>query len=627
MTDNDTAVVSIGQPAPAPTNSGDAERYVVLLPVLDLDESVRLMPLAASIAAYHSGEVLVLGVVEVEAEQSLADGVVRAREYRAEIYRVFDAAPDVAVPVSYAVRVERTIDSAVRGAITEGVAHLVLLGWQESQSSPERLFGPPIDTLLREPPCDTVVVKLGNLHDCRRILLPVRGGPHTRLASELALALANSTDASITVLYANDPRQADNLQARASLEDLRDMPRVQRWVERAIPVQQAIIAESQQHQAVVLGVAGRVSDPEAPVGPVAEHALRQFDKTAILVRHKLQQTEEQAQLLWQQRRDLSSTVDAWFAENTFTAAEFEDLRRLLALKQQQNLTISLVLPARNEEQTVGEIIASMKQALVEDVPLIDEMILMDSNSVDRTAEIAHSYGVPVYNHPDVLAQYGTFSGKGEALWKSLFVAKGDIIVWIDTDIKNIHPRFVFGILGPLLRDPKLMYCKGFYRRPMLDQDQLKATGGGRVTELMARPLLNLFYPELSGFVQPLAGEYAGRRSALEKVPFFTGYGVEIGLLIDLLDNHGLKSLSQADLTQRVHRNQELPSLSKMAFAILQVVLGRLEQRNNLHIVDAVNQSLKLIHYAQNEGFSLEVQEIRDHERPPMITIPEYRVRR
>ncbi len=127
------------------------------------------------------------------------------------------------------------------------------------------------------------------------------------------------------MLYANDPRQTDNLAARASLEDLRDMPRVQRWVERAIPVQQAILAESQHHQAVVLGVAGRVSDPEAPIGPVAEHALRQFDKTTILVRHKLQQTEEQAQLLWHQRRDLSSTVDAWFAENTFTAAEFEDL--------------------------------------------------------------------------------------------------------------------------------------------------------------------------------------------------------------------------------------------------------------------------------------------------------------
>ena len=156
---------------PVDVPSGDPasdRRYVVLLPLLDLEESLRLMPLASSIAAHHNGEVVVLGVVVVPEEQSLADGVLRARDYRAEIYRAFDAAPTTTVPVSFAVRVDHSIDSAVRNTIAEGGGHLILLGWQESETSPERLFGPPIDTLLRVPPCDTVVVKLGNLADCRR---------------------------------------------------------------------------------------------------------------------------------------------------------------------------------------------------------------------------------------------------------------------------------------------------------------------------------------------------------------------------------------------------------------------------------------------------------------------------
>src|SRR5690606_17147761 len=150
-------------------------------------------------------------------------------------------------------------------------------------------------------------------------------------------------------------------------------------------------------------------------------------------------------------------------------------------------------------------------------------VLIDSNSKDRTREIAKKEGIPVYIHQQILEHLKPRSGKGEALWKSLLVTKGDIIVWIDTDIVNIHPRFVYGIIGPLLLNPKVQLVKGFYRRPLRVGEKMQAGGGGRVTELTARPLLNLFYPELSGVVQPLSGEYGGRRSALEKIPFFSGY--------------------------------------------------------------------------------------------------------
>jgi glucosyl-3-phosphoglycerate synthase len=212
------------------------------------------------------------------------------------------------------------------------------------------------------------------------------------------------------------------------------------------------------------------------------------------------------------------------------------------------------------------------------------------------------------------------------LWKSLYALKGDIIIWIDTDIRNIHPRFVYGLIGPLLMRKGIQYVKGFYRRPLQEGGKLKAGGGGRVTELTARPLLNLFYPELSGLVQPLAGEYAGRRQALERVPFFTGYGVETGLLIDMLENFGLRAIAQVDLEERIHRNQPLRSLSKMSFAIIQVVMQRLEGHHKLRLLEDINKTMKLIRY-EPRRFYLEVEEIGVRERPPMITIPEYRQKR
>jgi glucosyl-3-phosphoglycerate synthase len=214
------------------------------------------------------------------------------------------------------------------------------------------------------------------------------------------------------------------------------------------------------------------------------------------------------------------------------------------------------------------------------------------------------------------------TGKGEALWKSLYVTKGDIIVWIDSDITDIHPKFVYGLVGPLLTQPRLGFVKGFYRRPLNLGGQLLTTGGGRVTELTARPLINLFYPQLSGVVQPLAGEMAGRREVLEAVPFFTGYGVETGLLIDILEQFGLEKIAQADLENRVHRNQTLLSLSKMAFAIVQVVVKRLGDRKRLRLTEEMNTSMKLIHYSPTELF-LEVKEIQEHERPPINTLREY----
>jgi glycosyltransferase involved in cell wall biosynthesis len=260
------------------------------------------------------------------------------------------------------------------------------------------------------------------------------------------------------------------------------------------------------------------------------------------------------------------------------------------------------------------------------VPLLDEVLVIDSASTDRTREIAESEGARVVQHPDVLTRYGSFRGKGEALWKSLYETTGDIIIWADTDVRNWHPRMVYGTLGPLLHEPRLQYVKGYYQRPIVEGGVLKEGGGGRVTELVARPLINLFYPELSGMIQPLSGEYAGRRSLLESIPFFTGYAVEIGHLIDVTERLGIEGLGQVDLERRIHRNQELEGLSRMSFVILQAVMKRLEERRKARLFAEMGSTMKLPRSGRGR-LSLEVIELADQERPPMIRIPEYLERR
>jgi glucosyl-3-phosphoglycerate synthase len=328
----------------------------------------------------------------------------------------------------------------------------------------------------------------------------------------------------------------------------------------------------------------------------------------------------------EEARAIPARVERWFGESNYHHAEFADLRRLASLKEAQQITVSLVLPTLNEEETIGPIVRRAIREMMGRVPLLDEILVIDSASTDRTREIAEAEGARVVEHPAVLPRYGSFKGKGEALWKSIYETSGDIIVWADTDVRNWHPRFVYGTLGPLLAEPRLQYVKGYYQRPIVEGGVLKEGGGGRVTELVARPLVNLFYPELSGFIQPLSGEYAGRRSLLETIPFFTGYAVEIGHLIDIAERVGIEGLGQVDLERRVHRNQELEGLSRMSFVILQAVMKRLEERRKARLFAELGSTMKLPRSGRGR-LGLEVIELADHERPPMIRIPEYAERR
>lgn len=594
---------------------------MLILPLLDPAAMEHLIPLAATIARSRRGLALVLGVVEVPEEQPLNASVTAVQRMRETLLQHV-AYSDASVQTM--VRVARSLHAGLVETVQETGAELLMLGWSHAVFSSERLFGAPFEQLIAAPPCDLAIVKQ-DLRQPRRILLPTSGGPSLRLCGELASALAETNDGAVTLLSVADPRHPLAPDSREHLRELQTLPTVAEWVERRGPALPAIRQEATFHDAVVIGATGRHNHDVRTIGPLAEALLDDTHGTVIVTCRKLTAGEQQAIDHFEAVRDRSARVDRWFAENTFNADEFADVQRLVALKQQQGLTISLALPALNEAETIGPLLDTIKRALLDELPLLDEIVLIDSRSTDATREIATARGVPVAIHQEILPQYGAFTGKGEALWKSLHVTRGDIIVWIDTDIYNVHPRFVYGLIGPLLNDPRLHFTKGFYRRPIKAGAQIMETGGGRVTELTARPLFNLFYPELSGFIQPLAGEYAGRRAVLERQPFFTGYGVETGLLIDLLHDIGLEGMAQVDLQQRIHRNQELSGLSRMSFAIIQVIMERLEQRQRLHLLDPINQSLKLICEIDG-GFQLDVRDIRDHQRPPICAIPEYAAR-
>jgi glucosyl-3-phosphoglycerate synthase len=317
--------------------------------------------------------------------------------------------------------------------------------------------------------------------------------------------------------------------------------------------------------------------------------------------------------------------ERWFAERTYHHGDFADIDRLLAGKEAQGLTISVCFPTLNVSSTVGRILKVMRAELLERHRLIDELAIIDSRSTDGTIEAAMAEGASVFFDDEILPGLAPASGKGEALWKSLYALEGDIIVWIDSDIKNIHPRFVYGLLGPLLTEPEVGYVKGFYERPLKEGRVSKPTGGGRVTELVVRPILNLFYPDLACLIQPLSGEYAGRRSLLESVPFMTGYGVETGLVIDIYDTFGLWSLAQVDLDVREHHNQSLEALSKMSFGVLQAVFNRLDSDGKI----AVKTELETVYNTikRKEGkYVMDESIIEVIERPPMETIAEYRER-
>ncbi len=600
----------------------------ILLPLINPSEALPYLRLAALLLS-PEGKILALRVIEIPDEESLSVGAEQTPAYRASLEELESRLSDRRVELKTLVRVSRRLREGIIETAKEEGCDLLLLPWKGYAVSPDSFFGSTTDQLLQQPPCNTIVVRAPGFTDCRRILFPVRGGPYAEFALESASRLATSLDAEVTVLHCEERSLGSGIADRAFkafLGTLQSYPQVRRLLTVQGDPKSTIIVEAKRHDMLVVGATANPDPRGFFLGPIVEHLASETQMPLLVFKTPEPFTAWLGVDRLETPKPISEIVDKWFAENTFHRSEFDDLDKLMRLKEKRRSTISLGLPALNEAETVGKIIRTFKERLQDEIPLLDEIVLIDSGSTDDTVKITQDIGIPVYVHQEILPGYGSYRGKGEALWKSLYVLNGDIIIWIDTDIKNIHAGFVSGIVGPLLKEPGIQYVKGFYRRPLKVDGKIYAEGGGRVTELTARPFLNLFFQELSGIIQPLAGEYGGRREALERVPFFTGYGVETGLLIDLFHQFGLRGIAQVDLEERVHRNQSLSDLSQMSFAIMQVFMERLQEKNVVRLLEGMNPSMKLIKH-RRRTYALELKEIRDHERPPMISIPEYRARR
>jgi nucleotide-binding universal stress UspA family protein len=585
-----------------------------MMPGCDTDAMLQV-----ALAIGGESAVRLAGFIPIQEGESLSKGALAAQELRRALHELDSYARwrrKMPVVVSHSPWEE------LRQMTLDDKPDLLLLNWPHHFAA----CGATPEGILSSFRCNVGILRGPLPVAPQRILVAVRGGANAELALRLALDIKRHHLVQLTSLHLAPPPGSGLVDSpfRGIDQILDNLPEITRVEAHSDDPARTILQWAGGFDLVIVGAAAHRSGDAFGLGTLAKRLLHESPSAVIVVKSPRARPTEIPNVNMGQSA-ISVLVDKWFAEKTYHAEEFSDLSELARLKQQRNLTISLALPALNEAETVGNVIQTIRSDLMEKTPIVDEIILVDSDSTDETRAIASSLGVPVFIHQETLPQYGARSGKGEALWKSLYLTQGDIILWIDTDIVNIHPRFIFGLIGPLLANPEVQFVKGFYRRPIKVGDQIQPGGGGRVTELTARPMLNLFFPELSGVIQPLSGEYGGYRSLLERLPFASGYGVEIGLLIDVLKTAGLGAIAQVDLKERVHHNQPIEALSKMSFAIIQTLMHKLETYGGHTLLEDVNLTMKLIRYGGGRLY-LDVEEIAELERPPVIQIPEYNQR-
>lgn len=314
---------------------------------------------------------------------------------------------------------------------------------------------------------------------------------------------------------------------------------------------------------------------------------------------------------------MRASTREWLGSRSHVHGDFDahDLAERLAAEGER---VSVVIPARNEAATVGEVVSVLRRDLVETAPLVTELVVIDSDSTDETAAVAREAGAQVHRSAEIAPHLGSHPGKGEALWKSLFVTSGDLLVFVDADLTAWGPHFVTGLVGALTTDPAILLAKGWYDRVMDVAGRPPSTEGGRVTELVARPVLDLWWPELAGVVQPLAGEWAARRSLMETLTVPTGYGVEIASLIDTHRRHGLHAIAQVDLGSRAHRHQKDHDLAVMAAELLAVV----DARRGDEPADISVAGEELQQFTREGGWR--TRSVPLAQRPPAITQTGYR---
>ncbi|MPZ24124.1 MAG: hypothetical protein GEU28_11415 [Dehalococcoidia bacterium] len=509
----------------------------------------------------------------------------RARSLRRELRRLAGGRVDRRVVV----RTAATFADGVRVVVAEEATDLLLLAFDSEgrASRAER----SATGLIAAPPCDMVVLKPSEGREYRRILLAVRGGPYAELALAVALDIGKGCSAEVTLMHIERSDDDEALRRRehhlfqSLLARCQDYGHVKVHTVSSGDVVSAIVKEARGHDLVVLG-AGIRSDSSSPgLGAVPEAVSARAECASIVVKTA---SPIDPAIFQSPRPALDVVVDRWFSNNTFHCREFSDIAALSDLKERSGQRISLGVMSTGNGEGLPRVVQTLRAELQERNPLVDEI-----------AVIGH--GRPANDDAAAID-----AASGEVLVESLQALSGDIIAWIDGDIRNIHPRMVYGVVGPLLTQERLQYVKGFYERPDSAGDAAFSGNMLQLTELTARPLLNLFFSELSGVVEPLSREHAARRSALERLTVTSGLGVEVGLLIDFWDRFGLDSIAQSDLENRVGGDASVNFMTQKAFAVVQVIVNRFGSRRGIDL-PTVHQSMKLIH-SQGETYKLELIE-------------------
>jgi len=323
---------------------------------------------------------------------------------------------------------------------------------------------------------------------------------------------------------------------------------------------------------------------QSEIDPLYQQLRQVYEGSITLVRGPVQDIDF----------DKSDAIYRWVRERTFEAADFSLPSFLRTCKKNLGVKIAIILPSLNEEKTVDNVIKTALE--VKDAGVIDDIILIDSNSTDNTIAIAKSHGIPVYQHTEIVPEQGSYTGKGEAIYKSAYVTDADILAWVDTDIETITPRFFYGLLGPMLTHPEIKFSKGYFSRPVRVEAAGLELGGGRVTEILARPWINTFSPELSGYIQPLAGTVAIYRDSLLRMRIPANYGVEMAMLVQAVEQADLWSTCQVNLGEVIHKSKGVIGLSEMAFQIIQVMA----ELKGFHGEQALPNILRRVYSAHGE---------------------------
>jgi glucosyl-3-phosphoglycerate synthase len=549
-----------------------------------------------------SAEVVILGVVVASGDAG--QDAHRARTLRRRLRQL--VRDGELTHARIVVRSAQSAAQAVRAAVLDEQPQLAVLPLTDEGDGMGGL-----DELAARPPCDTAFVRPGREPRSSRILLAARGGPQAELAMELALRLSRPADSELTLMHIDRPsgpeqeREREARLFRALLARCRRVTQVRQRTVRAEDISETILEEASHHDVLVLG-AGLARGLEPPLGDVPRRIAREANCTAVVVKTG---TPMDPAFFSGPDTPIDVIVDRWFADNTFHCREFSDLDALVAVKRRAGLRVSLGVMAREDWQPLRGIIETVSAELCERNPLLDEMVVFD-----RAGETVEP---PFEPAPGREADGARRSGmdRGLAIWKSLQTLRGDIVAWIDGDLRNVHPRMVYGVVGPLLMQERLQYVKGFYQRPATSDEASFTQGSAQLTELTARPLLNLFFPELSGVVEPLCREHAIRRRALADTHLFRGQGVEVGLLIDLLQHFGLRSIAQSDLESRVGEDLSVSDLAEQAFSIVQVILKRRSEQKAPPL-DPGQQTMKLI-LQQGERYRLKLVEAGESELPQL----------